>query len=101
MKKASREMGFGDDWKKALEKVKNIYVAPRRAAGAHARPGAAGHRSSSDSTTSVTVPPLAEESLAHDDDAAGRRMRVNPFFLGGETIQVSYPTNTMSRREKP
>ena len=26
MKKASREMGFGDDWKKALEKVKNIYV---------------------------------------------------------------------------
>ena len=22
MKKASREMGFGDDWKKALEKVK-------------------------------------------------------------------------------
>ena len=26
MKKASREMGFGDDWKKALEKVKNPYV---------------------------------------------------------------------------
>jgi len=23
-------------------------------------------------------------------------MRVNPFFLGGETIQVSYPTDTMS-----
>src|SRR5204863_576262 len=28
MKKASREMGFGDDWKKALEKVKNTYVEP-------------------------------------------------------------------------
>ena len=26
MLKASREMGFGDDWKAALEKVKNTYV---------------------------------------------------------------------------
>ena len=28
MKKASREMGFGDDWKAALEKVKTMYVEP-------------------------------------------------------------------------
>ena len=28
MKKASREMGYGDDWKKALEKVKTLHVAP-------------------------------------------------------------------------
>src|SRR6185436_1651512 len=28
MKKASREMGFGDDWKKALEAVKEKYVEP-------------------------------------------------------------------------
>ena len=26
-------------------------------------------------------------------------MRVNPFFLGGETIQVSYPTDTMSEED--
>ncbi len=26
MLKASREMGFGDDWKAAMEKVKNTYV---------------------------------------------------------------------------
>jgi hypothetical protein len=26
MLKASREMGFGDNWKAALEKVKNTYV---------------------------------------------------------------------------
>ncbi|WP_225975144.1 DUF885 domain-containing protein [Anseongella ginsenosidimutans] len=30
MLKASAEMGFGQDWKKALEKVKNTYVAPGR-----------------------------------------------------------------------
>ena len=28
MKKASRELGFGDDWHKALEHVKNKYVEP-------------------------------------------------------------------------
>src|SRR5204863_271624 len=28
MKKASRDLGFGDDWKKALEHVKNLYVEP-------------------------------------------------------------------------
>ena len=28
MKKASREMGFGDDWKAAMEKVKDTYVEP-------------------------------------------------------------------------
>ena len=28
MKKASREMGFGDDWKKAVEKVKDTAVPP-------------------------------------------------------------------------
>ena len=28
MKKASREMGFGDDWKAALEKVKTLHVEP-------------------------------------------------------------------------
>src|SRR5262249_24213443 len=28
MKKASRELGYGDDWKKALEYVKTLYVEP-------------------------------------------------------------------------
>ena len=28
MKKAAREMGFGDDWKAALEKVKTLHVEP-------------------------------------------------------------------------
>ena len=32
MKKASREMGFGDDWKKALEKVKTLHVEPGKQA---------------------------------------------------------------------
>ena len=34
MKKAAREMGFGDDWKAAVEKVKTLHVAAGRAAEA-------------------------------------------------------------------
>ena len=30
MKKASREMGHGDDWRTALEHVKSMYVEPAR-----------------------------------------------------------------------
>ncbi len=32
--KASREMGFGDNWKAAQEKVKNTYVEPGKQPGA-------------------------------------------------------------------
>jgi len=30
MKKASAELGFGDDWKKAIEHVKQTFVDPGR-----------------------------------------------------------------------
>lgn len=33
MKRASREMGYGGDWKKALEKVKTMYVEPGKQPG--------------------------------------------------------------------
>jgi uncharacterized protein (DUF885 family) len=39
MKKASQELGFGDDWQKALEHVKNLYVEPRKATGTYVRYG--------------------------------------------------------------
>ena len=39
MKKASRgRWGFGDDWKKAIENVKDMHVAARRPAGDDPRP---------------------------------------------------------------
>ncbi len=49
-KKAARELGFGDDWKKALEHVKGIYV-PRGGAPTGAQPCAAGRSRSSSSAT--------------------------------------------------
>ena len=44
MKKASREMGFGDDWKKAVEKVKDTCGAAGRAAAHDHGPARRGGR---------------------------------------------------------
>ena len=44
MKKASREMGFGDDWKKALEKTKKTARAAGRPAAHDYGPAGRGRR---------------------------------------------------------
>ena len=97
MIKASREMGFGDDWKKALEKVKGIYV-PRGRQPQLVRDLALQAIAFVKERDLVTVPPLAEEQWRMTMMAPAA-MRVNPYFLGGETIQVSYPTDTMSEED--
>lgn len=94
MKKASREMGFGDDWMKALEKVKNAYV-PEGGQPALIRNLALEAGAYLKKHDLVTVPPLAED-IWRMGMMTPERQRVNPFFTGGETISVSYPTNTMS-----
>jgi uncharacterized protein (DUF885 family) len=93
MKKASRQMGFGDDWKKAIEHVK----------GMHPPPGgqpmmikdllfeAIDYLRAKDL---ITVPQIASESL-HMSMMSPEAQLSNPFFLGGSQIIVSYPTNTM------
>jgi hypothetical protein len=97
MKKASREMGFGDDWMKALEKVKNIYV-PRGEQPQLVRNLALEAVAFVRQHDLVTIPPLALDQWRMTMMPEANQ-RVNPFFLGGETIQVSYPTNTMSEED--
>ena len=96
--KASREMGFGDNWKAAQEKVKNLYVPPGK------QPEAMYdlYKQSVDflkKNDLVTIPPLAEEAWSMYMMSPDRQ-RVNPFFLGGESLIISYPTNTMTYEEK-
>jgi uncharacterized protein (DUF885 family) len=98
MKKASRELGFGDDWHKALEHVKNKYVEPGK------QPEMIKDLASEaiefvEKNDLVTVPPLARESWRMEMMSPERQL-VSPFFLGGEVIQVSYPTNTMAHEQK-
>jgi uncharacterized protein (DUF885 family) len=98
MKKASRELGFGDDWLKALEAVKNKYV-PAGGQPALIRNLALEAEAYLKRRDLVTVPPLASD-IWRMQMMSPERQRVNPFFTGGETISVSYPTNTMTEAER-
>lgn len=98
VKKAARAMGFGDDWKAAMEKVKNTYVEPGRQPDL-VRDLARQAEAFLDQHDWVTVPPLAREDWRMEM-LSPERQRVSPFFLGGETIQVSYPTAEMTDEEK-
>ena len=93
MKKASRQLGFGDDWKKAIEKVKDTYVPPggQPAMIRDLLDEAVAWLREKDS---MTIPAVAAESL-HMIMMTPERQLVNPFFTGGSQISVSYPTNTM------
>ena len=97
-KKAAKEMGFGDDWKAAMEKVKDTYVEP----GAQPeliRSLAREAEQFFDQHDWVTIPPLAREDWRMEM-LSPERQRVSPFFLGGEQILVSYPTADMPEDEK-
>ncbi|MCB1025895.1 MAG: DUF885 family protein, partial [Acidobacteria bacterium] len=98
MKKASREMGFGDDWKKALEAVKNKYVEPGKQAEL-IRDQALEAIDFVEKNDLVTVPDLMKESWRMEMMSPERQL-VSPFFLGGETILVSYPTDSMTHEQK-
>jgi uncharacterized protein (DUF885 family) len=98
MKKASREMGFGDDWKKALEKVKQSFVEPGR------QPELTTQLAKEaidfiEAKQLVTVPPLAKEAWRMSMMSPQQQL-VAPFFLGGELVQVSYPTDGMPHDAK-
>lgn len=98
MKKASAAMGFGDDWKKALEAVKNKYVEPGKQP-ALIRDQAYEAIEFLEKNDLVTIPPVARESWRMEMMSPARQL-VAPFFLGGETILVSYPTDAMTHEQK-
>lgn len=96
--KASREMGFGDNWKAAQEKVKNSYVAPGKQPEAMYEL----YKQSVDflkKNDLLTIPELAEETWRMSMMSPEQQL-INPFFLGGESLIISYPTNTMDYEDK-
>ncbi|HJP95589.1 MAG TPA: DUF885 family protein [Pyrinomonadaceae bacterium] len=98
MKKASRDLGYGDDWHKALEHVKNLYVEPGKQPEMIRDLALEAIKFVEDNNL-VTVPELAKESWRMEMMTPERQL-VSPFFLGGEVIQVSFPTNTMAHEQK-
>jgi uncharacterized protein (DUF885 family) len=98
MLKASQDMGFGKDWKKALEKVKNTYVPPGKQPEAIMKiynESVAFLKKNN----MLTIPPIAEETWRMIMMTPERQL-VNPFFTGGEELSISYPTNTMEEDDK-
>jgi hypothetical protein len=98
MLKASREMGYGDDWHAAAEKVKQMHVAPGEQPELIRKLVLDG-ADFVEKNDLVTVPPLADETWRMIMMTPQRQL-VNPFFTGGNEISVSYPTDTMTYEQR-
>ena len=93
MIKASRQMGFGDNWKVALEKTKQMHVPPggQPAMIRDLIYDAIDYLRANDL---ITVGQVASESMRMSMMSAQSQL-ANPFFLGGSRIEVSFPTDGM------
>jgi len=96
--KASREMGFGDKWKEAQEKVKMSFVPEGHQPEAMVKL----YNESVEFIKKhdlITIPPLSEE-IWRMTMMSPQRQLVSPFFLGGEVLMISYPTDEMDHEDK-
>lgn len=98
MLEASQELGFGEDWKAALEHVKTLHVGPGEQTEL-VRALAFEAVDFIESRELVTVPALARDDW-RIEMLSPEAQRTAPFFLGGDIVQVAYPTNTMSHDDK-
>ncbi len=98
MIKASRELGYGDDWEAALEHVKQTYV-PAGKQPEVIYDLAIEAIDFLEARDLISVPELAKETWRMSMMSPERQL-ISPFFLGGEVIQISYPTNTMPHEAK-
>ena len=98
MKKAAGEMGFGDDWKAAMEKVKQSAVPPGEQTNM-VRDLEFDGLAFLNKHDLITVPPLAQD-IWRIEMLSPERQKTNPFFLGGEILQVAYPTDSMADDDK-
>lgn len=96
--RASREMGFGDDWKAAQEKVKQSFVPPGEQPEAMLELYEQSMAFLREHDL-ITIPPVAAETWRMKM-IPPERQRISPFFLGGEVLQISYPTDEMEHEEK-
>lgn len=98
MKKASAELGYKDDWRAALRHVQGIYVEPGKQPSLVRQliVEATDYVKQNDL---VTVPKTAETTWRMFM-MSPEAQKTNPFFLGGPSITVSYPTADMAHEDK-
>jgi uncharacterized protein (DUF885 family) len=95
---ASRKLGCGDDWKAALAKVGELHVAPGEQVEL-VRELAFEAVAFLEERELLTIPELAKE-VWRVEMMSPERQKVNPFFLGGESVIVSFPTDAMEHEDK-
>jgi hypothetical protein len=93
-RKVSRKMGYGEDWKAALEHTKNLAPAPGGAPAAIFEIAAYSEDFIA-KRHNITLAPLAREIWRLAMQSPERQL-INPFFTGGEVTRLSYPTDGMS-----
>lgn len=98
MKRAARDMGCGDDWHKALEKVDAMHVQPGQQPQLIRRLAEEAIKFVEDRDL-VTIPPLCKETWRMEMMPV-ESQKVTPYFTGGEEVRVSFPTDTMSTADK-
>jgi len=91
---ASRRMGFGDDWRAAVEAVKDSAVAPGQKPNL-IRDLAYQSEAFLEQHNSITLPPLMRE-IWRMGMRGPQGQLTNPFFTGGLQITISYPTDSMT-----
>ena len=97
-KQAANELNLDGDWRKALEHVKTLHVEPgdqpkliRELAWEAIR--------FLEGNDLISIPEMAKQGW-RVEMMSPEAQRVNPYFLGGDNIIVSFPTNTMTHAEK-
>ncbi|MCZ6596462.1 MAG: DUF885 family protein [Planctomycetota bacterium] len=99
MLRASNELGFGDDWKAALEHVKGLHVPPGQQdalVASQAREAIA----FLDEHDLVTIPALCRETW-RVRMLSKESQRLFPFAnYGGQRVNVAYPTADMDHETK-
>lgn len=99
IKKASREMGFGDDWKKAMEKVKTAHVKPGEQDQLVAEQAREAIKFVEDRGL-VTIEPLCKETW-RVEMLSQETQKTLPFAVYmGQKMGVSYPLSTQDHETK-
>lgn len=98
MAKAAQEMGLGSDWKAAQEKAKNMYVEPGQMIY-WVRDNARKAIAFMDAHQVLTIPEGARQDW-WEQAMTPQQQLVNPFFTGGQTIQVSSPASSIPYQQK-
>lgn len=97
-RKVAADLGLGADWRAALERIKRDHVDPGEQPALIAEQAYEAIEFVTRRSL-VTVPAHAIDTFRMSM-MSPERQKVAPFFLGGEQILVSFPTDTMDHAGK-